>query len=134
MPKLVQKKVNAKPIKSALKPEIKTTGPTKAKSPNLNPKPAKPPKQAALPKSLKAIEPSTIATIAIKGPTKQARVIALLSNPEGSKLTDLMQATGWQAHSVRGFLSGTIKKKLGHHLISQKQDGVQIYRIGSDAQ
>ena len=64
--------------------------------------------------------------------TKQSQLIALLKNPQGADIKTLMQATGWQAHSVRGFISGTIKKKLGLNLISQKQNGVQIYRLATD--
>ncbi len=65
--------------------------------------------------------------------SKQYQLIALLKKPQGSNIKELMQAAGWQAHSVRGFISGTIKKKLGLNLISQKQDGVQIYRLATDA-
>ncbi len=61
--------------------------------------------------------------------SKQSQLIALLKGPKGSNIQELMQATGWQVHSVRGFISGTIKKKLGLNLISQKIDGVQHYRI-----
>lgn len=64
--------------------------------------------------------------------TKQSQLIALLKNPQGTDIKELMGATGWQAHSVRGFISGTIKKKLGLNLFSQKQDGVQIYRLAMD--
>lgn len=67
----------------------------------------------------------------IKTPNKQSQLITLLKDPKGADIKMLMQATGWQAHSVRGFLSGTIKKKLSLNLISQKQDGLQIYRITS---
>jgi Protein of unknown function (DUF3489) len=62
--------------------------------------------------------------------TKQERVLTLLSQPEGASIEEMMQATDWQQHSVRGFLAGTVKKKLGFPLTSSKpNDGVRRYRI-----
>jgi hypothetical protein len=50
----------------------------------------------------------------------------------GASLQQLRKATGWQAHSVRGFLSGTLKKKMGLRVTSTKpQDGERTYRIVS---
>ena len=62
--------------------------------------------------------------------TKQERVLTLLSQSEGASIEEMMQATDWQQHSVRGFLAGTVKKKLGFSLTSLKpNDGVRRYRI-----
>jgi hypothetical protein len=62
--------------------------------------------------------------------TKMGKVLVLLKRPGGASANELMKATGWQAHSVRGFLSGTVAKKLGLTLISVKDaDGRRIYRI-----
>jgi hypothetical protein len=73
---------------------------------------------------LKADEPK------VARATKQERVLTLLSQPEGASIEDMMQATDWQQHSVRGFLAGTVKKKLGFPLTSSKpNDGVRRYRI-----
>ena len=62
--------------------------------------------------------------------TKQERVLALLSQPEGASIEEMMQATDWQRHSVRGFLAGTVKEKLGFSLTTSKTAGdVRRYRI-----
>ena len=63
--------------------------------------------------------------------SKLATVIQMLKRPGGTTINDLSTATGWQTHSVRGLLSGTIKKKLGLKLTSEKVEGVRSYRIGS---
>ena len=69
-----------------------------------------------------------------KSGSKQSRVIALLSSPKGATIAAIMQATGWQRHSVRGFLAGVVRSRLKLNLISQKVDGARAYRItdGSD--
>jgi hypothetical protein len=58
-------------------------------------------------------------------------VIALLRRREGATLAALVKATGWKPHSIRGFLAGTVRKKLKLPLISEKLDGVRTYRIGA---
>lgn len=62
--------------------------------------------------------------------TKIGRILELLARPEGASLAELTAATGWQAHSVRGALAGTLKKK-GHVVGSEKIDGARRYRIGA---
>ncbi len=62
--------------------------------------------------------------------TKQERMLTLLSRPEGASIEEMMQATNWQQHSVRGFLAGTVRKKLGFTLSSAKTaDGARRYHI-----
>ncbi|RUY59249.1 DUF3489 domain-containing protein [Mesorhizobium sp. M7A.F.Ca.CA.001.09.2.1] len=63
-------------------------------------------------------------------PTKTDIVLKKLKSAKGATIQTLMDATGWQAHSVRGFLSGTVMKKLGHELLSETgKDGQRRYRI-----
>ena len=61
--------------------------------------------------------------------TKSASVIALLASKDGTTIAEIAAATGWQNHSVRGFLSGTVKKKLGREVSSTLVDGERRYRI-----
>jgi Protein of unknown function (DUF3489) len=62
--------------------------------------------------------------------TKRERMLTLLSQPAGASIQEMMQATNWQQHSVRGFLAGTVKRKLGFALTSVKpDDGVRRYHI-----
>ena len=63
--------------------------------------------------------------------SKQSHVIALLSSPGGTTIAALMKTTGWQQHSVRGFLAGVVRKKLKLKLNSKKIDGTRVYRIDS---
>ena len=63
--------------------------------------------------------------------TKQAQIIAMLQRPEGATISQIVEATGWQPHTVRGTFAGAFKKKLGLTLISSKDDhGQRVYRIG----
>ena len=62
--------------------------------------------------------------------TKAANAIRLLKRKRGTSIGELMEASGWQAHSVRGFLSGTCKKKMGLSVLSEKSEaGERRYRI-----
>ena len=66
--------------------------------------------------------------------SKQSQVIAMLQS--GATIAAVMKATGWQQHSVRGFLAGVVRKKLKLKLNSMKVDGVRVYRIdhGNEAE
>ena len=61
--------------------------------------------------------------------TKHARIIAMLRKPAGATIEAIMTATDWQQHSVRGFLAGVVRKKLGLNLISEQTDKERVYRI-----
>jgi hypothetical protein len=61
--------------------------------------------------------------------TKQAICLALLERPTGATLAEMEKATGWQPHSVRGFLAGTVKKKLGRDVTAAKEERGRVYRI-----
>ena len=63
--------------------------------------------------------------------SKQSRVIAMLQSPTGATIAAMMQATGWQQHSVRGFLAGVVRKRLKLKLGSKKVDGTRVYRVAT---
>jgi len=63
--------------------------------------------------------------------SKQSRVIAMLQSPAGATIAAMMKATGWQQHSVRGFLAGVVHKRLKLKLGSKKVDGNRVYHITS---
>ena len=63
--------------------------------------------------------------------SKQSRVIAMLQSPAGATIEAMMKATGWQQHSVRGFLAGVVRKRLKLKLASKTMDGHRVYQIAS---
>ncbi|KFX30551.1 DUF3489 domain-containing protein [Ralstonia solanacearum] len=66
--------------------------------------------------------------------SKQAQVVAMLARPEGATVKQICEATGWQAHTVRGAFAGTFKKRLGLTIISEKSsDSERVYRIAAEA-
>ena len=74
--------------------------------------------------------PSAKTPVTARRSSKTAKILDLLKRPGGVTLKELTKATGWQAHSVRGFLSGTIRKKMGTPVESSKRaDGERSYRL-----
>ena len=67
--------------------------------------------------------------------SKQTDVIDMLRRPQGATISAIMQTTGWQQHSVRGFFAGVVRKKLALTLASEKpNDGDRVYRIPASKQ
>jgi hypothetical protein len=115
-------------IETAARKQRKPKGP-KAKAVKKpiegDPKPKRRKTEAATPKpprTKKAAEPRV---------TKQAKVIDALCRPEGATIAEIMDMTGWQEHSARGFISGAVKKKLGLTVERITEDGRVSYRIPS---
>jgi len=69
------------------------------------------------------------AMLGVRADSKLSTMLALLRRREGATLEQLTKATGWQSHSVRGAMSGAIKKKMGLTIASAKVAGVRTYRI-----
>jgi len=81
------------------------------------------------PKGAKKAKPAKQADGARPG-SKTAKVLDLLRRPGGVTAKELIKATGWQPHSVRGFLSGTVGKKMGLTVESAKrEDGERVYSL-----
>jgi hypothetical protein len=70
-----------------------------------------------------------LSKLAARPDTKHARIIAMLRAPAGTTIAAIMTATEWQQHSVRGFLAGVVRKKLGLNLVSEQTDKGRVYRI-----
>ena len=65
--------------------------------------------------------------------TKQATLIGMLRSEGGATIAEIAAATGWQSHTVRGALSGALKKKLGLEVTSEKDEGRgRVYRLPPD--
>jgi Protein of unknown function (DUF3489) len=109
-------------------PAIADTKPSRARTRN---RANKSPARRAKAKNAKPGRHAKKALMPRRG-TKTAKVLALLKRPGGASLQQLQKATGWQPHSVRGFLSGALKKNLGLRIDSAKgDDGERTYRLAS---
>lgn len=87
------------------------------------------PNDAELEAAVAAAE-ATWATPRTRANSKQAEVVRMLQRPEGATVRQICDATGWQAHTVRGAFAGAFKRKLGLTLVSDKQPaGERIYRV-----
>lgn len=84
----------------------------------------------AKPSISKAPLPSLDAAALPKSHTKQGIMINLLQGGKGATVDEMVEATGWQRHSVQGVMSGVLKKKLGLSITSEKEQRGRVYRIG----
>ena len=99
-----------------------------AKKAKSTPKAKAAPKAKAPKKAPKAVRKAGAA----RDGSKAAKIIDLLKRPNGATLAEIMKATDWQAHSVRGFISGSLGKKMGLAVVSAKRpDGERVYSTGS---
>jgi hypothetical protein len=76
-----------------------------------------------------AAEPTAPGASGSRAGSKQAQVIGLLQRPEGATIEEMAIAMGWQRHTVRGMISGALKKKLGLEILSEPTDRGRLYRI-----
>ena len=92
---------------------------------------AKPKKTAPVKKAAKELKKAAKPKAeGVREGSKTATVVALLERKGGASLAEIMKATGWQAHSVRGFISGTLGKKMSRKVESTKgEDGARVYKL-----
>ena len=88
-------------------------------------------------KAIQSLEPEEAEQSPKKNPaaasdSKIDQGIELLRNPKGATLSAIMHATGWQPHSVRGFISGQLKRKRGLKVRSFKRGGERVYALKGD--
>ena len=82
-------------------------------------------------KSLSGAKSDSLGPIAQSRATKTSQVVALLKGPSGATLKAIMAATGWQAHSVRGFISGQLRKRMCLKVQSSERAGERVYSVRS---
>jgi hypothetical protein len=103
-----------------IEPEVANTAPTGANEP---------PSDAPAPDAATEPEAAPKARKPREG-TKQAQLIAMLRTPKGATIDEIVAATGWQPHTVRGAFAGALKKKLGLEVTSDKVEGRgRVYRL-----
>lgn len=79
-------------------------------------------------------KPPATPNTSVRPNTKTALLVEMLTNRDGATLDELVKKIGWQPHSVRGAISGTVKKKLGLTVTSATEEGRgRVYRIATDA-
>ena len=89
-----------------------------------------PPKTTTTKSKRAAPKPAPAEAKASRPASKQARLIEMLRRPEGATMDEIVKALDWQAHTVRGAMSGALKKKLGLTIESEKvDDRSRVYRI-----
>ena len=116
-------KVNTKKAASAMPvpqaPAASKPATKKVRAPQVTPETTS---SASKPRTAKAVAPRT---------SKIDTLVEMMRAKHGASIEQLSKATGWQNHSVRGAISGNVKKKLGLNVTSERVKGVRIYRIGN---
>jgi len=117
---------------SSKKPKVKKKPRVAPRRAHVAPAKAKSPRKATAAKKAPKgrPEPQVAKTKGARDGSKSAKMLDLLKRPGGATSKELMKATGWLPHSVRGFLSGTVGKKMGLTVISTKgDDGERTYLV-----
>jgi hypothetical protein len=126
----VAEQTETAPASVAAEPKATKTARAAKRGANVAPKKAKSGKKATPAKKAPKARRGEKKSSSARDGSKAARILELLKRPGGATAKELQKASGWQAHSVRGFLSGTIRKKMGLNVVSTKaEDGERTYSI-----
>jgi len=110
---------------------LRSVTPEKAAAPAVLVAPSRPPKGRRARTSTPIAPPAPVEPV---GRSKQARLIALLGSAPGATIEQMTKLTGWQAHTVRGTISGVLRKRLGLNVSCADGDaGTRVYRIVGNA-
>jgi uncharacterized protein DUF3489 len=111
--------------------DVSKTQPVVIPASDSSTKPAAKPQRSAASRVRKPVGKKSKASAPRPG-TQTAKILRLLKRPNGASLGELTKATGWQPHSVRGFLSGVLKTKMRLKVTSsQREDHQRAYRLAS---
>jgi len=125
-PQTASSKKAASPHRGAPKSQKNAKGRTPKAPTTAQPKKTTPARKA-IPAPQKATQPKPEG---VRPGSKTAAVLALLQRAKGATLSEIREATSWQAHSVRGCISGTLGKKMGLTVTSTKrEDGARVYSV-----
>jgi hypothetical protein len=120
----------AKPKSNGAPKAAASKAPVKAQKAATGAKKAKPAKTAAPAEKTAPKAPASATERTPREGTKQATMIAMLQRKDGATIAEIVEATGWQQHTVRGAFAGALKKKLGLTIVSERVDGRgRVYRI-----
>lgn len=120
--------IGTAPASVAAEPKATKKGSAGARRANVAPKKSKPGKKARPAKKAPRTPKVEKKGGSARDGSKAAKILELLKRPDGATSKELLKATGWQPHSLRGFLSGTIRKKMGLEVVSTKgEDGQRCY-------
>ena len=115
---------------------VKVNPPKLPAKPVANLKPVRPSVKQPKPGAKTAAKPpSAVTVLPAASHTKQSRLVASLRSTAGVTIEDMMALTGWQAHSIRGAISGALRKKFGLNVVCQTPNdgGQRLYRIAAEA-
>lgn len=119
-------KATPKPTSTASKPRTAATKPAPKKTVKPSPrKSATAVRKAPVPAPTRIPKPVSTDT----PQSKQSQLIALLGSAAGASMVQMTALTGWQRHTVRGAISGALRKRLGLKVLCKVEEGVRIYRI-----